>query len=38
MVLKVEKSEMLNDIVKTEYHNVSPRMIVCTVMVKCGGR
>lgn len=36
MVLKVEKSEMLNDIVKTEYHNVSPRMIVCTVTVKCG--
>ncbi len=29
MVLKVEKSEMLNDIVKTEYHNINPRMIVC---------
>lgn len=29
MVLKVEKSEMLNDIVKTGYHNINPRMIVC---------
>ena len=36
MVLKVEKSEMLDDIAKTEYHNVSPRMILCTVTVKCG--
>ena len=36
MALKVEKSEMLNDIAKIEYHNVSTRMILCTVTVKCG--